>query len=325
MRGSRYLLRRLGQGAITIALIMVVNFLIVHAAPGDAADVLAGESGSSDPVVMQALRAHLGLDQPLPVQFLIYVSRLASFDFGMSMHTHERVSWLILQRLPATLLLMVPSLLLAFVLGIALGAVAAIRVRRLTDVVISALTLAAYATPLFWLGLMLIVLFTVKLGWLPSGGMLTIGVSQTVWQQCLDLLRHMVLPVLTLSLFYVATYARLMRASMLEVAGANFVRTALAKGISPWRVTWRHVIRNALLPVVTMMGMQIGALLGGAVVVEVVFNWPGLGLLAFDAVFQRDNTVLLGLLFSSSLLVVVVNLIIDLLYAWLDPRIELST
>jgi peptide/nickel transport system permease protein len=324
MRGGRYLLRRLGQGAITIVLIMVINFLIVHAAPGDAAEVLAGESGSSDPAVMAALRAHLGLDQPLPVQFVVYVSRLASFDLGMSMHSHDPVLWLILQRLPATLLLMLPSLVLAFVLGVALGAVAALRVRRLTDVLISLVTLTAYATPLFWLGLMLIVLFTLKLGWLPSGGMMTIGASEDLWQQSGDLLRHMVLPVLTLSLFYVATYARLMRVSMLEVAHANFVRTAMAKGISSWRVTWRHMIRNALLPVVTMMGMQIGALLGGAVVVEVVFSWPGLGLLAFDAVFQRDNTVLLGLLFFSSLLVVAVNLVIDLLYAWLDPRIELA-
>jgi peptide/nickel transport system permease protein len=325
MRGSRYLLRRLGQGAITIVLIAVVNFLIVHAAPGDAADVLAGEAGSSDPAVMQALRANLGLDQSLPVQFLIYIRRLLSFDLGMSMHSHDPVLWLILQRLPATLLLMLPSLALASVLGVALGAVAALRVRRITDMLISVLALAAYATPLFWLGLMLIVLFTLKLGWLPSGGMMTIGASQNAWQEGLDLLRHMVLPVLTLSLFYIAAYTRLMRASMLEVASANFVRTALAKGISPWRVTWRHIIRNALLPVVTMMGMQIGALLGGAVVVEVVFSWPGLGLLAFDAVFQRDNTLLLGLLFFSSLLVVAVNLAIDLLYVWLDPRIELAT
>ncbi len=324
MRGGRFLLRRLGQGAITIVLIMVINFLIVHAAPGDAADVLAGEAGSSDPAVLQALRAHLGLDQPLPVQFLVYVTRLASFDLGMSMHSHDPVLSLILQRLPATLLLMLPSLLLAFVLGVALGALAALRVRRMTDMVISVLTLAAYATPLFWLGLMLVVLFTLKLGWLPSGGMMTIGLPEDSWQQALDLARHMVLPVLTLSLFYIATYARLMRASMLEVASANFVRTARAKGIPPWRVTWRHIIRNALLPVVTMMGMQIGALLGGAVVVEVVFSWPGLGLLAFDAVFQRDNAVLLGLLFFSSLLVVVVNLVIDLLYAWLDPRIEIA-
>jgi peptide/nickel transport system permease protein len=326
MTGSgRYLLRRLGQGAITIVLIMLVNFLIVHAAPGDAADVLAGEAGSSDPVVMQALRAHLGLDQPLHVQFLVYVMRLTSFDLGMSMHSHDPVSWLITQRLPATLLLMLPSLLLAFVFGVAMGAVAALRVRRMIDVLISVLTLAAYATPLFWLGLMLIVLFTLKLGWLPSGGMRTIGTLQDTWQACIDLLRHMVLPVLTLSLFYIATYARLMRASMLEVASANFVRTAVAKGLSPWRVTWRHIIRNALLPVVTMVGMQIGGLLGGAVVVEVVFSWPGLGLLAFDAVLQRDNSVLLGLLFFSSLLVVVANLAIDFLYAWLDPRIDLAT
>jgi peptide/nickel transport system permease protein len=261
---------------------------------------------------MATLRAHLGLDRPLPVQFVIYMASLARLDLGLSLHSRDPVLRLLLDRLPATLLLMLPSLALAFVLGVALGGLAAMRVNSITDFVISLVALAAYAMPLFWLGLMLIVLFTLKLGWLPSGGIAEI------------VLRHMVLPVITLSLFYVAGYAMLMRAAMLEVSRAAYVRTARAKGLAEWRVVWRHVFRNALLPVVTLLGLQIGAVLGGAVVVEVVFSWPGLGLLAFDAVFQRDTTVLLGLFFFCSLLVVAVNLVIDLLYAWLDPRVELG-
>jgi peptide/nickel transport system permease protein len=323
-RIGRQLPRRLWQSVITIALIMVINFAVVHAAPGDAADVLAGEAGTADPGEMATLRAHLGLDRPLPVQFVIYMASLARLDLGLSLHSRDPVLRLLLDRLPATLLLMLPSLALAFVLGVALGGLAAMRVNSITDFVISLVALAAYAMPLFWLGLMLIVLFTLKLGWLPSGGIAEIGVAETPFQTGLDVLRHMVLPVITLSLFYVAGYAMLMRAAMLEVSRAAYVRTARAKGLAEWRVVWRHVFRNALLPVVTLLGLQIGAVLGGAVVVEVVFSWPGLGLLAFDAVFQRDTTVLLGLFFFCSLLVVAVNLVIDLLYAWLDPRVELG-
>jgi peptide/nickel transport system permease protein len=325
MRGVwRQLPRRLWQSVITVALIMVINFVVVHAAPGDAAEVLAGESGTADPAVMEAMRTHLGLDKPLPVQFVLYVANLARLDLGLSLHNQQPVLQLVLERLPATLLLMLPSLVLAFILGVGLGALAAMKVNRLADLIISVAALAAYAMPLFWLGLMLIVIFTLKLGWLPSGGIAEIGVSRSFFGQGIDVLRHMVLPVLTLSLFYLASYAMLMRSAMLEVSRANFVRTARAKGISEGRVVWRHIIRNALLPVVTLLGLQIGAVLGGAVVVEVVFSWPGLGLLAFDAVFQRDTTVLLGLFFFCSLLVVAVNFCIDLLYAWLDPRVELG-
>lgn len=318
---TRRVLRRTGQGLITIVLVILVNFALLHLAPGDAADVLAGEQGSSDPAIMASLRQQLGLDQPVPVQFAIYLGRLARFDLGQSMHTNEPALQLILERLPATLLLMVPSIALAFALGVVMGVVAARRVNSWVDTAISLFALVAYATPLFWLGLMLIILFTLQLGWLPSAGVSTIGAALPPFAAALDIARHMVLPVATLSLFYVATYARLMRATMLEIADADFVRAARAKGLREWRVTWGHMVRNALLPVVTMLGLHVGALLGGAVVVEVVFSWPGLGLLAFDAVFQRDNTLLLGLLFFCSCLVVVINIIVDLLYAWLDPRV----
>jgi len=322
---SRYVVRRIAQGLVTVLLLIAVNFLIVHAAPGDVVDALAGGSGSADPAVLEAMREHLGLDQPLYVQFLKHVGQLARLDLGMSQFSGDRVISLLLERLPATLLLMLPSLIISFVLGTSLGLIASLKPRSIVDFLVSSLVLVGYATPLFWLGLMLIVVFTVNLGWLPSVGMLTVGVSHGFGSLALDLLQHAILPVLTLSLFYLAAYARLTRATMIDVADQKFVRAATAKGIARSQVVWRHIFRNALLPVFTMAGLNISSMLGGALVVEVVFSWPGLGQLAFNAVLQRDNTLLLGLLFFSSIFVVFVNIVVDILYVKLDPRIEFGS
>lgn len=307
-----------------MVLIAIINFLILQLAPGDAVDVLAGEAGAADPGYVADLRQRFGLDQPLPVQLGRYLLNLARLDLGYSFRHNMPVGELIIQRLPATLLLMVASLGIAFIGGIVLGATAARKVNSLTDNVISVLALLAYATPLFWLGLMLLILFTLKLNLLPGNGMVTIGVDGTILERALDVLRHLILPATTLSLFYMATYTRLMRASMLEVFGMDYVRTARAKGISDHRVVYRHVLRNAVLPMITMLGVQVGSLLGGAVVVEVVFGWPGLGRLAFEAIFQRDFNLLLGILLLSSCLVILVNLAVDLTYSRLDPRIEMG-
>ena len=307
-----------------MVLIAIINFLILQLAPGDAVDVLAGEAGAADPGYVADLRQRFGLDQPLPVQLGRYLLNLARLDLGYSFRHNMPVGELIIQRLPATLLLMVASLGIAFIGGIVLGATAARKVNSLTDNVISVLALLAYATPLFWLGLMLLILFTLKLNLLPGSGMVTIGVDGTILERALDVLRHLILPATTLSLFYMATYTRLMRASMLEVFGMDYVRTARAKGISDHRVVYRHVLRNAVLPMITMLGVQVGSLLGGAVVVEVVFGWPGLGRLAFEAIFQRDFNLLLGILLLSSCLVILVNLAVDFTYSRLDPRIEMG-
>jgi peptide/nickel transport system permease protein len=324
MASARFLARRLVQALFILAGIAVINFLLVHLAPGDVVDVLAGEAGTADAAYLADLRQKFGLDRPLHVQLARYLWNVATLDLGHSFRHNMPVIALILQRLPATLLLMVTSLGVAFLAGIALGVTASRRVRSLTDNAISVVALLAYATPLFWLGLMLIVVFTLKLNLLPGSGMYTVGATQTLAQHALDVLRHLVLPATTLSLFFMATYTRLMRASMLEVYGMDYVRTARAKGIAEWRVVYGHVLRNALLPMVTMLGVQVGSLLGGAVVVEVVFGWPGLGRLAFEAVFQRDFNLLLGVLLLSSCLVIAVNLAVDVLYGWLDPRIELG-
>ena len=318
---TRVLPARILRSLLIVAAIAALNFGIVHLAPGDVADVLAGESGAASPEFIADLRARFGLDKPLWMQFLIYMGQIAHFDLGYSFRFSRPVADLVLERLPATLMLMIPTLFLAFVVGSALGVAAARRAGKWSDAAVSVAALFFYAMPIFWIGVMMIVLFSVKLGWLPTGGMMTIGTGLSGLPMILDVLRHMVMPVVALSLFHTAFYARLMRASMLEIFTQDFVTTARAKGISETRIVYRHVLRNALLPVVTVLGLHIANLLGGAVLVETVFSWPGLGRLAFDSVLSRDVNLLLGILLCSSILVIITNLTIDAIYQWLDPRI----
>jgi len=321
---GRYLLRRLGQALLVLVLIACTNFAIINMAPGDVVDVLAGESGAADDVYLAQLREEFGLDKPKPVQLLNYLKNLAQLNLGQSFRYNMPVFDLIMDRLPATLLLMAASLGLALLGGVTFGVAAARKPGSLRDSLISTLALLAYSTPLFWAGLMMIVVFSVKLGLLPSNGMQTIGGSNGVFAAAFDILRHLIMPSVTLALFYMATYVRLMRASMLEVYGLDFVRAAKAKGLTNNEVAYRHVVPNSILPLVSLFGVQLGSVLGGSVVVEVVFGWPGLGTLAYDALFQRDFNLLMGILFMSSILVVIINLQVDLLYSWLDPRIEVG-
>lgn len=306
----------------TVIGIVIVNFLLLQLTPGDAADVLAGEAGAATAETMAAMRARFGLDLPVLDQLQAYLGHLSQFSLGFSPRYNMPVTALIGQRLPSTLALMGLALAIALGLGIALGALMASFAGRLPDRLLSVLSLLFYSVPGFWVGLMLIVVFSVQLGWLPSGGAGRIGSDLTGLAAWLDQLRYMVMPATSLALFFVAIYARLTRAAMLEVQSQDFVRTAAAKGIAPWRVTVQHVLRNALLPVTTMAGMHLGGMLGGAVVVETVYSWPGLGRLAFESVMARDYHVLLGVLLLSSLLVIAANLLVDLLHAWLDPRIR---
>ncbi len=316
-----FVVRRLLQLVPVVLAIAAMNFLLVKMAPGDAADILAGQMGHATLEFTQQLRREFGLDLPLIEQFLIYMGRLLTLDLGVSFLQQQPVLDLILDRLPATLVLMVTAISLAGVLGVGLGVAAARRQGSWIDNLVSVSALIIYATPAFWLGLMLIVLFSIKLDLLPSGGMMQIGAGKTGLVYALDVARHLILPAATLGLFYVAIYTRLMRAAMLEVYGLDFITAARAKGLSEGVIAWTHALRNALLPVVTLAGVQIGHLLGGSVLVETVFGWPGLGRLVFDALLQRDLNLLLGILFVSSVVVVIANLIVDLLYGLLDPRI----
>jgi peptide/nickel transport system permease protein len=317
--------RRILQAVVTILGIVAVNFVVLNFAPGDMAEVMAGQAGGAGAGYIEQVRAQFGLDQPLIVRFWNYFANLVQFDLGYAFSRNLPVSTVLLERLPATLLLMGSAIALAFLIGISLGSIAARRANSLTDTIISAISLIGYATPLFWLGLMMVLLFTIKLGWLPSSGMRTIGSRASGWSAFLDLLRHAAMPTVTLALFYIAVFTRLMRASILQVSNLDFVTTARAKGASEGRIYSKHVFGNAVLPVVTMLGVQVGGMLGGSVVVETIFSWPGLGRLTFDAIFSRDVNLLLGILFLSSLFVVIVNLAVDLLYSWLDPRIEFAS
>jgi len=317
-----FALRRLLQAVPVIFAILVLNFLLLHLAPGDAAQVLAGEAASATPEYMAELRARFGLDRPLAIQLLLYVKSILSLDLGFSFRHNLPVLQLILGRLGPTLLLMVTTLVASVVTGIVLGLLAAARAGSWRDTLISILALVSYATPLFWVGLMLIVVFSLKLDWLPTSGMETVAAFYTGWARAADIARHLVLPAITLSLFYMALYVRLMRAAVLEQADMDYVTTARAKGLTEARITLSHVLRNAVLPVVTMAGVQAGSLLGGSIVVESVFAWPGLGLLAYQSLFARDFNLLLGIFFLSACLVVAINLVVDLVYTLLDPRIR---
>lgn len=319
------LLRALVHTVPTVLGILLINFFLLQLAPGDAADVMAGESGSATAESLAALRSQFGLDQPWWVQLWTYLGHLAHFELGYSPRYGAPVEALIGQRLGITLALMGLAMVLALSLGVTLGVIMATFRGRWPDRLLSAASQLFYSLPGFWVGLMLIVVFSVKLGWLPTGGAGTIGSDLQGLAALLDTLRYLTLPACSLALIYMAIYARLTRASMIDVARQDFVRTATAKGLAPLTVTLRHVLRNALLPITTMAGLHLGGMLGGAVVIETVFSLPGLGRLAYDAVMARDYNVLLGILLISSLLVIVTNLLVDVLQAWLDPRIRNRT
>ena len=305
----------------TLLIILVGLFLLLQLAPGDTVDALVAQMGGGDAAMIAQLRQFYGLDASVPVQLGRYLWRLVQLDLGYSAIYAKPVLDVILERLPATLLLMVSALSFAFAAGLVLGVLAARRVNHWPDTMISTLGLVFYATPSFWFGLMGIVLFSIHLAWLPSGGFETIGSGLTGLERVLDIARYLVLPTMTLALGFLAVYLRIMRASMLEVLSLDFVRTARSKGLAETAVVVRHVLRNALLPMVTLVGLQAGTMLGGSVVVESVFALPGLGRLAYESVVQRDLNTLLGIVFISAVLVIVINFVVDMAYARLDPRI----
>lgn len=319
-----YALRRILQAIPIMLLIMVGSFLLIKMAPGDTVDALVGDMGGADPAFVARLRAEYGLDESVFVQLWRYLMKLAQLDFGWSYVYEQPVLTVLMARLGNTMLLMVASLTVAFVFGITLGAFAARRAYSLTDNAISTLGLVFYAMPSFFLSLLMILVFSVKLGWLPVGGIRTIGAFKTGWADVIDVARHLVMPTAALSLIYLAFYMRLMRTSVLEVMDLDFVRTARAKGAGDFRLMVHHVMRNALLPVVTLLGLQFSTVLGGSVVIETIFSLPGLGQLAYTSVIKRDLNMLMGIVALSSVIVVIVNVLTDLVYAWLDPRIELK-
>lgn len=321
-RVGRSLLRNALQAIPTIFVIVTLGFFLLQLAPGDAADYIAAESGAATTEGLAQIRRTFGLDLPMLTQLTNYYASLAQFSLGTSPRYGMPVADMIMQRLPGTLVLMGTAIMLALCLGILAGTVMAMTAGRLPDRVLSVLSLLFYSIPSFWIGLMLIILFSVKLGWLPSGGARSIGASLSGFAWLADRTRYLLLPGLSLALYYVAIYARLTRASVLEVGTQDHVRTAIAKGLPLGRVVRRHILRNALNPITTVAGMHVAGILGGAVVVETVFSWPGMGRLAYEAIFSREYTVLLGIMLMSSLMVIAANAFIDIVQSLLDPRVD---
>jgi peptide/nickel transport system permease protein len=322
-RWLRYIWVRVIQMVPTLLLIILTAFVLLKMAPGDLVQVIAGESGGASPEYIARLRESFGLDAPLHIQFIHYISAVFQGDLGFSFRNNVSVATLLMSRLPATLLLATAALFISVVVGIGCGVIAATYRGKWQDHAISISALLIYATPVFLTGIGLILLFSVALPWLPIGGFADAYGINTPWQRAASVARHLVLPALTLGTAYAAIYIRLTRGAMLEVQTLDFVRTARAKGVSPYRVIWRHSLRNALLPLVTVIGMQSGAMLGGAILVETVFAWPGLGRLAFEALQQRDYNLLAGLILCSGAVVIVMNLLVDLVYGLLDPRVRI--
>lgn len=319
-----YLLGRIAKAFVVLFAIATMNFFLIRAAPGDPASVMAGEAGAADEVFVAQLREQFGLDLPMPEQLWIYLSGIAQMDLGFSYRQGRPVLELILERLPATLLLTGSAFAISLLLGVMLGIFSARRAGRWSDSAITTAALVFYATPLFWLALIAQVVFALYLGWLPNVGYETIGRGYTGLARALDIGMHLILPAMTLGLFFTALYARMMRASMLEVGDADFVKTARAKGLPESIIVRRHIARNAILPIMTLAGLQAGQIVGGAVLTETVFAWPGIGRLMFDALAQRDYQILMGVFFVSSAMVIAFNIMTDLLYRVVDPRIEVT-
>jgi len=317
----RYLLERLAWALPIVLVIVVLNFLLTRLIPGDPITAIVGDY-PVPPEYVARIRQAFGLDQPLYMQLLKYLGQVAQGDMGYSYANRESVAALVFARAGATLMLMVPALLLATVFGIFQARWAAPRPGGAGDTAITCVTLFGYSVPVFWLGQVLIVLFAVQLHWLPAQGMLSIRGVGPGWPRVWDFFLHWIMPGICVAMFYAATIGRVARASLQESLSQDFVTTARAKGLSEPAIFWRHVLPNALIPIVTVIGYQFGHALTGAILVETVFGWPGLGTLFITSIAGRDYPVVQGIFLLAAISVVVVNLITDILYGIVDPRVR---
>lgn len=315
---------RLVQAIGLVLAVIVLSFTLIQLAPGDTAIVLAGESGAGDPEVIAEIREQYGLDDSYVTQLGRYVGDVATGDLGESYFFNQSVTSLISARIWPTVLLVGTALLFAIFVGVLVGVYTARRPESITSHIATVLALVGFSIPVFFLGLELVILFASVLDLLPVNRMSDSRFEGNFIEKWIDVGEHLILPAFTLGVLYLAQYSRLTRASMLEVLQSDYVRTARSKGLSERTVVYKHALRNAVIPVVTVAGLQFGTLLSGALVVETVFDWPGLGRLAFDSVLRRDVPVLLGLLILSAVLVIIANLLTDLVYRLIDPRIRVG-
>jgi peptide/nickel transport system permease protein len=314
--------RKIAYSVLLLLAVIILNFLLLRIAPGDPVETLVGEMGGASEELIAELRAEYGLDKSVLHQLFTHIARMARGDLGMSFSLDQPVVQLILDRLPATLILVITALVLAIIVGTLLGVIAAQKPKSLFSGFVTVISLAGYSAPVFWTGIMLLILFSYLVPLFPAFGMSEVGTPGTALDHFLDVLHHLVLPTLTLASIYLAVYSRMARASMMDVLGSDYIRTARSKGLSERVIIYKHALKNAVLPVVTMAGLQFSQLIAGAVVVETVFSWPGMGQLAFEAILRRDHPLLLGILFFSTLIVIFINLLTDMSYRLLDPRIK---
>lgn len=314
--------QRVFYAAALLLAVIIFNFILLSLVPGDIADTIAGESGGGSEEVMAEIRRSYGLDQPFYIQLGSYVARVAQGDLGMSYYFNQPVADLILERVGPTLLLVVTALLLAIFVGTLFGVIASKKPNGLFSHFVTILALVGFSAPVFWTAFLLIVLFVGILEIMPLSGLVNPTTPHGTLGWYLDVLHHLILPVLSLSSIYLATYSRLARASMMDVLGSDFIRTARAKGLGDLTITYKHALRNAVIPVITIAGLQFSQIFSGALVVETVFTWPGLGTLAFESILRGDTPTIMGILFFSALIVIVINLLTDLAYRIVDPRIR---
>ena len=314
--------------------VSIVVFFMVRAIPGDPAQLLLGQQATEEQV--QQVRQNMGLDKPVIVQYGIFLADAVRGDLGDSIVTGRPVTTELLARLPATLELTAFAMLVAILVGVPVGVISAVKQYSLLDKFTSVLALIGISMPIFWLAMILIVIFFVNLGWLPFPGRLSTGYAVTSitglvlvdslltlnFAAFWDGLKHLILPAIALGTIPMAVIMRMTRSSMLEVMGEDYVRTARAKGVVPWRVIFKHALRNAMLPTVTVIGLQAGLLMGGAVITEQIFSWPGVGQIAAESVYRRDYAMIQGVVLYGATLFVLVNLVVDVLYAVLDPRVR---
>ena len=318
-----FLSRRLAYGLLLMLGVVILNFLLIRLAPGDPAVVIAGEMGGATEEMLESIREDYGLNKPVLTQLWIYISGVATGNLGESFFFNQPVSKLIAARIGPTILLVISAQIISIVLGVFLGVIAARKPNGVMSAFVSVFATIGYAVPVFWTGIMLIILFASAIPIFPVEGMQSVKLRDAPFlTQALDVAHHLVLPAFTLAIIYLAQYARLSRASMLEVLGSDYIRTARAKGSPERSVLFKHALRNAALPILTVAGLQFGNLISGALLVETVFNWPGMGRLAFESILRRDYPTIMGVLFFASAMVVVANILTDISYRWADPRLR---
>lgn len=322
MRFLGVIFKRVLYSLVLLIAVIVLNFFLIHLAPGDPAETIAGEMGAITEEILAQIRHTYGLDKSLPEQLFMYIKKMARGDLGDSFFFNMPVSQLIMQRVPATILLVMSALFFAFFIGTFLGVVCSRKPYGFLSNFVTVFALIGWSMPVFWLGVMILILLASFLPWFPVSGMYDVTLEYGFFTRALDVLHHLILPMFTLAFIYLAQYSLLARATMIEVLGSDYIRTARAKGMNERIVIYKHALRNAVLPVITMAGLQMAYLFSGAVLVETVFNWPGLGRLAFESILRRDYPTILGILFFSTMMVIIANLLTDLTYRLIDPRIR---